>query len=89
MSSDPSNPSEPPQLTGPALDPRAGRLELQPDDVAPIDWQADPAHWLPGRMLWIAAGVVLVATVVTIVICAVVWLTPPMHPVQVPTVGKL
>lgn len=62
--------------------------DARPDDVAPVDWQADPAHWLPGRALPIAAGIVLLLTIVTIVICLIIWLTPPMDAVKIPVVGR-
>lgn len=64
-------------------------LEDGPDEIAPVDWQADPAHWLPGRALWIVAAVVLALTIATVVVCVISWLTPPMQPVHVPSVGKL
>ena len=59
-----------------------------PDEIAPVDWQADPAHWLPGRSLWIVAGIIAVLTIATIVACLLIWSTPAMEPLNVPTVAK-
>jgi hypothetical protein len=59
-----------------------------PDEVAPVDRQADPAHWLPGRALTIAAIIVGIALIATVVICLIVWATPPMHHLPVPSVPK-
>ena len=59
-----------------------------PAEPAPVDRQADPAHWLPGKSLLITAVVVSVLLLVTIVVCLVIWLTPPMHHLQVPSVPK-
>lgn len=74
-----------PEQPGQALDPYGS----EPDEIAPVDWQADPAHWLPGRALPIAAGIVLLLTIATIVVCLLVWLTPSMEPLKIPVVGKL
>lgn len=79
--------AEPPPEELPA-DPYRQRLDTGADEVAPVDRQADPAHWLPGKALVIAAVVVGAALLATIVICLVVWLTPPMHHLQVPAVPK-
>lgn len=81
-------PAGQPSPTGPATEGVRASSDERPDDVAPVDWQADPAHWLPGRALPIVAGVVLVITVVTIVICLVIWITPPMDPLQIPVLDK-
>ena len=63
-------------------------LDTGADEIAPVDRQADPAHWLPGRALIITAVVVGAALVATIVICLLIWLTPPMHHLPVPVVPK-
>lgn len=78
-----------PVLPGPMhADPYRDRLEAAADELAPVDRQADPAHWLPGRGLLIAATVVGVLLVATVVVCLIIWLTPPMHHLQVPSVPK-
>lgn len=64
------------------------RLDTGADEIAPVDRQADPAHWLPGKALVITAVIVGAALLATIVICLVIWLTPPMHHLQVPAVPK-
>ncbi|MBO0812784.1 MAG: hypothetical protein J2P23_12165 [Microlunatus sp.] len=69
-------------------DPRGGRFDTMADELAPVDRQADPAHWLPGRALLIAAVVVGVALAATIAICLALWLTPPMHHLRLPLVPK-
>ncbi|GAB3924271.1 hypothetical protein GCM10011575_03120 [Microlunatus endophyticus] len=69
-------------------DPYRDRVEAEADELAPVDRQADPAHWLPGRALAIAAIVIGVLLVATVVVCLVIWLTPPMHHLQVPSVPK-
>lgn len=58
------------------------------DELAPVDRQADPAHWLPGKALIITAAVVGIALLATIVICLVIWLTPPMHHLHVPSIPR-
>lgn len=64
------------------------RIDPGADEIAPVDRQADPAHWLPGRALIITAAIVAAALLATIVICLLVWLTAPMHHLQVPVVPK-
>ncbi|QGN33323.1 hypothetical protein [Microlunatus sp. Gsoil 973] len=58
------------------------------DELAPVDRQADPARWLPGRALLITAAVIGVLLLATIVVCLIIWLTPPMHYLDVPSVPK-
>ena len=57
-------------------------------ELAPVDRQADPAHWLPGRSLLIVAGIALLAVIVTAVVCLLVWMTPAMDPLDIPSVPK-
>lgn len=71
-----------------AVDPYQDPFGATPDEIAPVDRQADPAHWLPGRALIIAAVVVGVALVATVVVCLIIWMTPPMQHLQVPSVPK-
>lgn len=59
-----------------------------PAELAPVDRQADPAHWLPGKALIITAVVVGVMLLATVVVCLIIWLTPPMHHLQVPSIPK-
>lgn len=70
------------------VDPYRQRLDTEADEIAPVDRQADPAHWLPGKALIITAAIVGAALLATIVVCLVIWLTPPMHHLQVPAVPK-
>lgn len=58
------------------------------DELAPVDRQADPAHWLPGKALIVTAVVVGIGLLATIVICLIIWLTPPMHYLHVPSTAK-
>jgi hypothetical protein len=58
------------------------------DEIAPVDRQADPSHWLPGRALLVVGAVAALALVVTVVVCLLIWITAPMHPLQVPIVGR-
>ena len=73
---------------GKYADPYRQRLDTGADEIAPVDRQADPAHWLPGKALIITAALIGAALLATIVICLVIWLTPPMHHLQVPVVPK-
>ncbi|HEY9289933.1 MAG TPA: hypothetical protein VIP98_01520 [Microlunatus sp.] len=73
-------PEAPVQTVAPTPEPEA--------ELAPVDRQADPAHWLPGRSLLIVAGVALLALIITVVVCLLVWLTPAMSPVDLPSVPK-
>jgi len=73
---------------GLSVDPYRQRWESEADEIAPVDRQADPAHWLPGKALIITAVIVGAALFATIVVCLVIWLTPPMHHLQVPAVPK-
>lgn len=57
-------------------------------DVARVDLQADPSRWLPGKVLGIVGVIAIAAAVITMVVCLIVWLTPPMHSVDLPSVSK-
>jgi|GEM_PF-6138847 hypothetical protein len=70
------------------VDPYRLQLDVGSEELAPVDRQADPARWLPGRALVITAAVVGALLLATIVVCLIVWLTPPMHYVDVPSVPK-
>ncbi|QDP97640.1 hypothetical protein FOE78_18530 [Microlunatus elymi] len=67
---------------------RAAAADEPGTEVAPVDWQADPAHWLPGRSLLIVAGAALLALIITVVICLLMWSTPAMTPLHIPSVAK-
>jgi hypothetical protein len=58
------------------------------DEIAPVDRQADPSHWLPGRALLIVGAVAALALIITVVVCLLVWTTAPMQPLRVPVVGR-
>lgn len=90
MSHDWAPPAEQDRLSGKTdhADLYQHRFDAGADEVAPVDRQADPAHWLPGKALIITAVIVGAALLATIVICLIIWLTPPMHHLQVPVVPK-
>jgi hypothetical protein len=46
----------------------------------------DPAPWLPTKALMIIAGIAVIALIVTIVVCLLLWITPPLQPMDVPSV---
>lgn len=63
---------------------------VSPDEeVAPVDLQADPAQWFRGRTLLIVTAISVLALIITVVVCLAIWATPPMQPVQIPTVPKI
>lgn len=47
---------------------------------------SDPAPWLPTKVLLIITGVAVVALIVTVGVLLALWLTPPMQPMDVPTI---
>lgn len=57
-------------------------------DVARVDLQADPSRWLPNRALVIVTAVAILAAAVTVLVCLLIWWTPAMHPVDLPSVPK-
>jgi hypothetical protein len=58
------------------------------EDVAPVDRQADPAHWLPPRALLVVAAVAVLALIATVVVCLTIWTTTPIPPLRIPTVRQ-
>jgi hypothetical protein len=58
------------------------------EEIAPVDRQADPSHWLPARALLIVGVVALLALIATVVVCVIIWTTAPMHPLHIPTVPR-
>ena len=75
-------------VLGQPVDPYRGSFDTAADELAPVDRQADPAQWLRGKALIITAAVVGIALLATIVICLIIWLTPPMHHLQVPSIPR-
>lgn len=84
----PAQTPDPPYGAGHPSDPYRDPFDTAADEVAPVDRQADPAHWLHGRALLITAAIIGLALLATIVVCLVIWLTPPMHHLQVPSVPR-
>jgi hypothetical protein len=59
------------------------------DQIAPVDLQADPSQWLRGRALLFVTAAAVLALVITIIVCLVIYATPPMEPLQIPTEPRI
>jgi hypothetical protein len=85
-------PGQPEAPARPRRPGRPGAAPADPDppdaDIAPVDRQSDPAHWLPGRAVLVAAIASAVLLVITVAVCLLLWFTPGMEPLQIPEVEK-
>lgn len=73
----------------PAPAPRRADLGTTEIGVAPVDRRADPAGWMAGRTLTIVATVSLLVLIITIIVCLLVWSTPALDPVQLPSEPRI
>ena len=81
----PAGPASWPPPTSAPGEPRRAESDPIADEVGPIDRRADPASWLSGRTLLIVVAAGVLALIITMVACGVVWFTPAMDPLQIPT----
>ncbi len=73
----------PPAATAVA-EPATGQDQLTApanDDAVP-----DPAPWVPTKVLMMITAIAVIALIVTVIVCLLLWITPPLQPMDVPTV---
>ena len=81
-----TNPEHP--VTSSSSEPVDPAYAEEPDEIAPVDRQADPAQWFSGRQLLIITLVAVVAMLVVGVVCLLNWLTPEMHALHIPVLRE-
>ncbi len=58
----------------------------QPKPLVDDGETPDPAPWVPTKALMIIAGIAVIALIVTVIVCLLLWITPPLQPLDVPAV---
>lgn len=77
------------QLTLPTPAPEPRPQDRQRRSASDDGTVPDPAPWLSTRALVIIAGISVLALLITIVVCLLLWITPPMQPIEVPSAPEV